>query len=145
MRYVRSLYDLKLEVFFQLWTIFFSCEVLKISLRSNAPPKIMSSTPPWYLLLHHQCYSLKYTTHATHTSKPNLLPMLAHHPCHTCLHATHVTTLTRHPCKHVTHATHASMLPTPHTLARHSTLHVNHVSKPFLKLHRMHSLWSNNK
>ena len=82
MRYVRSLYDLKLEFFFLALNNIYFLRVFGKSLRNNAPPTILSSTPPRYLLQYHQRYSLKYITHATHASKLTMLPTVTHHPRH---------------------------------------------------------------
>ena len=58
--------------------------VLAKSLRYNPPPTMLSNTPSWYFLQHHQLYSLYYATHATHVSTPPTLPILTHHPRHPC-------------------------------------------------------------
>ena len=52
MRYVRSVYDLKLD-FFLVWNNIRFMRAFGKSLRNNAPPTILSSTPPWHLLQYH--------------------------------------------------------------------------------------------
>ena len=56
--------------------------VLGKSLRNNALPTILRSTPPSYFLQYHLRYSLKYVTHATHTSISPTVPTLTHSLCH---------------------------------------------------------------
>ena len=51
------------------------------SLRNNAPPTILSSSPPWYFLQCHQHYSL---------STLPTPPMLAHQPPYPRWHTTHI-------------------------------------------------------
>ena len=48
------------------------------SLRNNAAPTILSSSPLWYIFQYHQHYSLQNATHNTHASTTFTLPLLAH-------------------------------------------------------------------
>ena len=57
------------------------------SLRNNAPPMILSNTPPWYFQQYHQRYSLwcvaRASTpcwHSACVTDAGMSPALAHHP-----------------------------------------------------------------
>ena len=50
------------------------------SLRNNAPPTILSRSPPWYFLKYHQGHSLYNATHAILARTQTTLPKLARHP-----------------------------------------------------------------
>ena len=84
------------------------------SLRNNAPPTILSSTPPSYLVQYRQRYSLQYTTHISHANKP-----------------TKSLTLASDLRQHATNVTHVS---TPPKQARLYVTHIGTNSTPFLKL-----------
>ena len=56
---------------------------------NNAPPTILLSTPPWYLLQYHQHFSLKCTTHATHAITSARLARYPPYPRKTATHTTH--------------------------------------------------------
>ena len=80
-RYVWSVYDLKAEFFFQLWTIFISCEFLEKVWETMRHPR--------YCLAHHLGISSNITND-THFSTPSTLSTLAHQPPYPPLHTTNV-------------------------------------------------------
>ena len=127
-----EVYELKPEFFFLTLNNIHFLRVFGKSLRNNAPPRILSSSPTIF-------------PHATHASTIITLPMPARQPRHPRQRANHVThvsmppTLARQPRKH---ATHASMLrrqahhpPHPHQQEQHaiSQTQIRNVDKEFAK------------
>ena len=113
--------------FFQLWTIFISCQF------QERVRKIMRH--PRYCLTHYPGISSSITN-ATLFSIPPMSPTLAHRSPYPCWRTTHAGTSPQH-ASYVTHARmsttlahqsryHATKVNTPPTLARLSHMHTTH-------------------
>ena len=91
------------RIWSETWILFLALNNIHLlrvfgkSLRNNAPPKILSSSPLWCFLQYHQRYSLSYTTYATNASRVTTLPTLTHYPRHPHWHVFQAITSTTQP------------------------------------------------